>query len=233
MVWNEELAASLDQSSGVIVFHRIQLTSPQQLAQTIAEKIGNLVEQNEKTLDNKFGSNNVWSDRADGTKGEKRGEQVQERRGHGERTRGMRGTSLHLIFDLTSRQLNFNYRRHSRPWCAIFPRSGQSNARSDLSERMMNFFSLQCLYIPYSFIPRQVPSLFIAIALFEFVITFGDTSNSPVRIFQFFILENIYARSVTSFANTEKYTTSCINFVTSLRDTAVELCLGTDFRVFP
>ena len=145
MVWNEELAASLDQSSGVIVFHRIQLTSPQQLAQTIAEKIGNLVEQNEKTLDNKFGSNNVWSDRADGTKGEKRGEQVQERRGHGERTRGMRGTSLHLIFDLTSCQLNSNYRRYSRPWCAIFPRSGQSDARSDLSERMMNFFSLQCL----------------------------------------------------------------------------------------
>jgi len=102
MIWNEELAASLDQSSGVIVFHRIQLTSPQQLAQTIAEKIGNLVEQNEKMLDNKFGSNNVWSDRADGTKGEKRGEQLQERRGHGERTRGTRGKLLHSILLCTN-----------------------------------------------------------------------------------------------------------------------------------
>ena len=91
MIWNEELQASLDQSSGVIVFHRIQLTPPQQLAQTIAEKIGNMVEQNEKILDSKFGSNNVWSDRVDGTKGEKRGEQLQERRGRGERNRGTRG----------------------------------------------------------------------------------------------------------------------------------------------
>jgi len=140
MIWNEELAASLDQSSGVIVFHRIQVTSPQQLAQTIAEKMGNLVEQNEKTLDNKFGSNNMWSDRADGTKGEKRGEQLQERRGHGERTRGMRGKSLRLI--LLPRQLNFNYRRHSRSWGAIFPRSGQSDARSDFSEWIINFFTM-------------------------------------------------------------------------------------------
>ncbi|KXN90912.1 Eukaryotic translation initiation factor 3 subunit C [Leucoagaricus sp. SymC.cos] len=91
MIWNEELAASLDQSSGVIVFHRIELSRPQQLAQVIADKLGNMVEQNEKALDSKFGSSGGWSERVDGVKGEKRGEQIQERRGRGERTRGARG----------------------------------------------------------------------------------------------------------------------------------------------
>lgn len=94
MIWNEELAASLDQSSGVIVFHRIELSRPQQLAQVIADKLGTMVEQNEKTLDSKFGSGGGWSERADGTKGEKRGEQLQERRGRGERSRGTRGKCL-------------------------------------------------------------------------------------------------------------------------------------------
>lgn len=91
MIWSEELAASLDQSSGVIVFHRIELSRPQQLAQTIADKLGMMVEQNEKALDSKFGSGSGWPERADGNKGEKRGEQLQERRGRSERTRGARG----------------------------------------------------------------------------------------------------------------------------------------------
>lgn len=90
MIWNEEVAASLDQSSAVIVFHRIDLSRPQQLAQVIADKLGTMVEQNEKTLDNKFGASSTWAERADGTKAEKR-EQLQERRGRGERSRGARG----------------------------------------------------------------------------------------------------------------------------------------------
>lgn len=90
MIWNEELAASLDQSSGVIVFHRIELSRPQQLAQVIADKLGTMVEQNEKMLDSKFGSSGAWAERGDGTKGEKR-EQLQERRGRGERSRGAKG----------------------------------------------------------------------------------------------------------------------------------------------
>jgi translation initiation factor 3 subunit C len=93
MVWNEEVAASLDQSSGVIVFHRIELSRPQQLAQVIADKLGTMVEQNEKTLDSKFGTSSTWTERADGTKAEKR-EQLQERRGRGERSRGARGKQL-------------------------------------------------------------------------------------------------------------------------------------------
>ncbi|KAJ6593802.1 eukaryotic translation initiation factor 3 subunit 8 [Mycena capillaripes] len=91
MIWNEELSASLDQSGGVVVFHRIELSRAQQLAQTIADKVGAMVEQNEKALDVKMGGTGGWGDRADGNKGEKRGEQTQERRGRGERTRGTRG----------------------------------------------------------------------------------------------------------------------------------------------
>ncbi|KAJ7346516.1 eukaryotic translation initiation factor 3 subunit 8 N-terminus-domain-containing protein [Mycena albidolilacea] len=91
MIWSEELSASLDQSGGVVVFHRIELSRAQQLAQTIADKVGAMVEQNEKALDVKMGGTGGWGDRADGNKGEKRGEQTQERRGRGDRTRGARG----------------------------------------------------------------------------------------------------------------------------------------------
>ncbi|KAJ3975200.1 eukaryotic translation initiation factor 3 subunit 8 N-terminus-domain-containing protein [Lentinula raphanica] len=88
MIWSEELAASLDQSSGCIVFHRMEVTRQQQLALIIAEKVSAMAEQNEKALDAKLGTSGGWGDRADGKTGEKRGEQVQERRGRGDRTRG-------------------------------------------------------------------------------------------------------------------------------------------------
>ena len=89
MIWTEELPASLDQSAGVIVFHRVELTRPQQLAQILAEKVGAMVEQNEKALDIRLGGVTTWGDRADGLKGDKRGEQTQERRGRGERRGGV------------------------------------------------------------------------------------------------------------------------------------------------
>ncbi|KAF8161017.1 eukaryotic translation initiation factor 3 subunit 8 N-terminus-domain-containing protein [Crassisporium funariophilum] len=91
MIWNEELSASLDQSGGVVVFHRIELSRSQQLAQVIADKVATMVDQNEKALDIKMGGTGGWGERNDGNKGEKRGEQTQERRGRGERTRGARG----------------------------------------------------------------------------------------------------------------------------------------------
>jgi translation initiation factor 3 subunit C len=87
MIWNEELSASLDQSTGVVVFHRIEHSRPQQLAQVIADKVSALLEQNEKVLDIKLGGSGGWGDRS-GDKSEKRGEQTQERRGRGDRTRG-------------------------------------------------------------------------------------------------------------------------------------------------
>jgi len=89
MIWNEELSASLDQSAGVVAFHRVELTRTQQLAQVLADKVNTLVEQNEKTLDNKLGGSTGWGDRGEGGKGDKR-EQVQERRG---RPGGRGGTS--------------------------------------------------------------------------------------------------------------------------------------------
>lgn len=88
MIWGEELSASLDQATGVIVFHRTEVTRQQQLALTIAEKVNAMADQNEKTLDAKLGASGGWGDRADGKTGEKRGEQPQERRGRGDRTRG-------------------------------------------------------------------------------------------------------------------------------------------------
>ncbi|KAJ7594796.1 eukaryotic translation initiation factor 3 subunit 8 N-terminus-domain-containing protein [Mycena floridula] len=87
MIWNEELAASLDQSGGIIVFHRIEVSRVHQLAQLIADKVASMVDQNEKSLDVKMGGTGGWTERAEGNKGEKR-EQTQERRGRSERSRG-------------------------------------------------------------------------------------------------------------------------------------------------
>ncbi|CCA68523.1 related to translation initiation factor eIF3 [Serendipita indica DSM 11827] len=91
MIWNEELAASLDQASGVVVFHRTETTKLQQLALALSERVAQLVEQNEKTLDNKLGNSAAWADRGDGKGGEKRGGEVAgggERRGTRTGTRG-------------------------------------------------------------------------------------------------------------------------------------------------
>ncbi|KAG8810894.1 Translation initiation factor 3 subunit c [Serendipita sp. 401] len=73
MIWNEELAASLDQAAGVVVFHRVEASKLQQLALTLSERVAQLVEQNEKSLDSKLGGNVGWQDRGDGKGGEKRG----------------------------------------------------------------------------------------------------------------------------------------------------------------
>jgi translation initiation factor 3 subunit C len=109
MIWTEELPASLDQSAGVIVFHRIEPTRPQQLAQILAEKVGAMVEQNEKALDIRLGGASSWGDRADGMKGDKRGEQTQERRGRGERNRGAHrgGKSIFVLAGVSSPQLTW------------------------------------------------------------------------------------------------------------------------------
>ena len=87
MIWTEELAASLDQSAGVVVFHHVELSKTQQLALTLADRAALLVEQNEKTLDTKQGTN-AWGERGGEKQGEKRGEQGAERARKGERSRG-------------------------------------------------------------------------------------------------------------------------------------------------
>ena len=95
MIWNEELAASLDQAAGVVVFHRVEPTRLQQLALTLSEKVAQLVEQNEKALDGKLGGDRTWGDRGDGKGGEKRGEQqaTGERRQRAGTRGGLRGGS--------------------------------------------------------------------------------------------------------------------------------------------
>lgn len=91
MIWNEELAASLDQAGGVVVFHRVEPSKLQQLALSLSEKVAQLVEQNEKTLDNKLGAVSGWTDRGDTKGGDKRGGEANaggERRGTRPGTRG-------------------------------------------------------------------------------------------------------------------------------------------------
>ncbi|KAG0011074.1 Translation initiation factor 3 subunit c [Podila clonocystis] len=51
MVWNEELSASIDQVSNVVVIHHVQPSKVQALALAFAEKAAGFVEGNEKLLE--------------------------------------------------------------------------------------------------------------------------------------------------------------------------------------
>ncbi|KAK3838178.1 MAG: eukaryotic translation initiation factor 3 [Linnemannia gamsii] len=51
MVWNEELAASIDQVSNVVVLHHVELSKVQSLALAFADKAAGFVEGNEKLLE--------------------------------------------------------------------------------------------------------------------------------------------------------------------------------------
>ncbi|XP_015273731.1 PREDICTED: eukaryotic translation initiation factor 3 subunit C [Gekko japonicus] len=55
MIINEELMASLDQPTQTVVMHRTEPTSQQNLALQLAEKLGSLVENNERVFDQKQG----------------------------------------------------------------------------------------------------------------------------------------------------------------------------------
>uniref|UniRef100_A0A669EGU9 Eukaryotic translation initiation factor 3 subunit C n=1 Tax=Oreochromis niloticus TaxID=8128 RepID=A0A669EGU9_ORENI len=55
MIINEELMASLDQPTQTVVMHRTEPTSLQNMALQLAEKLGNLVENNERVFDLKQG----------------------------------------------------------------------------------------------------------------------------------------------------------------------------------
>ncbi|ORY35012.1 putative eukaryotic translation initiation factor subunit [Naematelia encephala] len=81
MIYSDELAASLDPIDGVVIFHRVEQTEVQRLSQQLAERAAMLLEQNEKTLDQKLGSQNRGEERGQttGTDGAARGRT--ERRG--------------------------------------------------------------------------------------------------------------------------------------------------------
>ncbi|KAF8472295.1 eukaryotic translation initiation factor 3 subunit 8 N-terminus-domain-containing protein [Gautieria morchelliformis] len=101
--------ANESRSTPPMLRHRFCIIAPlsnwasraQQLAQSLADKLGTMVTQNEKGLNLKLGGGSAWADRTDGTKQEKRtGDQAGERRRTGERwggtasrggTRGGRG----------------------------------------------------------------------------------------------------------------------------------------------
>lgn len=60
LIWNEELAASLDQVSQCVVLHQVELSRLQELALQFSEKAANLVDQNERlaTPPNRNDNNN-------------------------------------------------------------------------------------------------------------------------------------------------------------------------------
>jgi translation initiation factor 3 subunit C len=80
MIYTDELAASLDQIDQVVVFHRVEQTEVQRLAQQLAEKVVVMVDNNEKTLDVKLGQA-PGNERTGATRdGAGAGERRQERR---------------------------------------------------------------------------------------------------------------------------------------------------------
>ncbi|WVQ75178.1 eukaryotic translation initiation factor 3 subunit C [Cryptococcus sp. DSM 104548] len=82
MIYTDELPASLDQTDGVVIFHKVEQTEVQRLAQQLAEKTSQMLEQNEKTLDVKLGNQGQGPDRdARAAGGEGGRQQGGERRG--------------------------------------------------------------------------------------------------------------------------------------------------------
>lgn len=82
MIWNEELAASLDQVAGVVVLQTTELSQLQRMALALAEKASTLADTSERYLDSKVASS---ENRGDGPRPERteRGEGGRERRGGG------------------------------------------------------------------------------------------------------------------------------------------------------
>lgn len=102
MIWSEDIQASLDIEHGAdgehdyVIFHGVQLSKVQQLAQQLAEKANALLEQNERSLDAKLGeragpgagaTGQEWEGR-DGRDGRDGGGRREGRRGGGSVGRG-------------------------------------------------------------------------------------------------------------------------------------------------
>ncbi|KAF9975058.1 Translation initiation factor 3 subunit c [Actinomortierella ambigua] len=92
MIWGEELSASIDQVSNVVVLHRVEHSKLQALALAFAEKAAGFVESNEKLLESKTpqqnerpkkGGPNAGKDQASGKQ--------QQQRTMGHQPRGGRG----------------------------------------------------------------------------------------------------------------------------------------------
>uniref|UniRef100_A0A8C5BN85 Eukaryotic translation initiation factor 3 subunit C n=1 Tax=Gadus morhua TaxID=8049 RepID=A0A8C5BN85_GADMO len=93
MIINEELMASLDQPTQTVVMHRTEPTSLQNMALQLAEKLGGLVENNERVFDLKQGVYGGYFNR---------GEAAKNRGGYQQRQGGYRGGGRYR-FTLSSR----------------------------------------------------------------------------------------------------------------------------------
>jgi translation initiation factor 3 subunit C len=87
MIYTDEIAGSLDPIDDVVIFHRVEPTEVQRLAQTLAERAVGLMDQNEKAMDTKLGQSQN-AGQADGA----RNDGQQQKRGGGERRGGARGS---------------------------------------------------------------------------------------------------------------------------------------------
>ncbi|WVQ79460.1 eukaryotic translation initiation factor 3 subunit C [Cryptococcus sp. DSM 104549] len=90
MIYTDELAASLDQIDGVVIFHRVEQSEIQRLAQQLADRTATMLDQNEKTLDVKLGNQGAGAGGEQRAEGGGRGAQG-ERRGGGRGTYRGRG----------------------------------------------------------------------------------------------------------------------------------------------
>ncbi|KAJ1917835.1 Translation initiation factor 3 subunit c [Tieghemiomyces parasiticus] len=84
MIWHEELVASLDRVGELVVFHGVDPTRVQQLALTFADKVGHLVDNNEKLFDQKVAT--FQKEQGEGGDGED--DESQDRQGGGRSQRG-------------------------------------------------------------------------------------------------------------------------------------------------
>jgi len=85
MIYTDDISASLDPIDDVVIFHRVEPSEVQRLAQQLAERAVGLMDQNEKAMDNKLGQAQTGAERSTAGEG-------QQGRGKGERRGGGRGT---------------------------------------------------------------------------------------------------------------------------------------------
>ena len=85
MIWNEQLSASLDSKSEMLVLHRETRSPLQQMAIALADKIGQMLNENERTANAKMGDNEREQ------RGDRRDQQQDGQRRGERRTRGTGG----------------------------------------------------------------------------------------------------------------------------------------------
>ena len=86
MIWNEQLSGSLDAKSEMLILHRENRSPLQQMAIALADKVGQMLSENERTASAKLGDGDSSRD---GQRGDRGGQQSDGQRRGGERRRGV------------------------------------------------------------------------------------------------------------------------------------------------